>query len=57
MGKGILLPAPKLAMKLALGEQADMILTGQRVRSKKIEEHGFKFEFNDLKSALEDIYN
>jgi uncharacterized protein (TIGR01777 family) len=46
-------PAPML--KLALGEVADIMLTGQRVEPRRAREAGFKFRFADIDSALRDI--
>jgi uncharacterized protein len=49
------MPTPAFPMRIALGEQADLLLEGQRVVPKRILEQGFTFTFPDLKSALEDI--
>ena len=51
-----LLPAPALALRLALGEMADLILTGQRAVPNRLLDLGYKFRFPDLDSALQDIY-
>lgn len=45
-------PVPKLALKLALGEMADVVLSSQRVKPDILEKINFKFQFPDLKSAL-----
>lgn len=47
---------PGFVMKLAFGEMSDLLLTGQAVIPEKLEECGFKFEFNELKPALENIF-
>lgn len=47
---------PAFGLKLALGEMAQMVLGGNKVSSKKIEQEGFKFRYPDLESALEKIY-
>jgi hypothetical protein len=39
---------------MALGEMAQIILTGRRVSSEKIEKTGFKFKFKNLEEALRD---
>ncbi|MEX2590112.1 MAG: TIGR01777 family oxidoreductase, partial [Chitinophagales bacterium] len=57
IGKGILMPTPGFAIKLMLGEMANMVLTGQRVSCKKIQSTGFEYKYPDLKTALEDIYS
>lgn len=52
----VMLPAPEFALRLALGEMADTVLDSTRVSSEKIEKAGFKFQYSDLSSALQDIY-
>lgn len=47
---------PGFGLKLALGEMAQMVLGGNKVSSKKIEQEGFNFRYPDLESALEKIY-
>jgi hypothetical protein len=54
-GFNIMLPAPSFALRLALGEMADMILGSTRVSSQKIESQGFKFKFPEAVAALKDI--
>ncbi len=51
----LLVPSPSFAMRLAMGEMADVVLSGSNVLSKKIEAEGFKFQHATLKPALEDI--
>ncbi len=51
----LLVPSPAFAMRLAMGEMADVVLTGSKVSSDKIEGDGFSFEHPELKSALQDI--
>jgi hypothetical protein len=48
-------PAPAPMLRLALGEVADILLTGQRVEPRRAREAGFKFRFADIDSALRDI--
>ncbi|MBI1807899.1 MAG: TIGR01777 family protein [Ignavibacteria bacterium] len=48
-------PVPGFFLRGALGEMAEMLLTGQRVVPKKLEEGGFKFQFPTLDAALTDI--
>jgi uncharacterized protein (TIGR01777 family) len=54
--RAILTPVPTLALRLALGEMADMLLSSQRCSNEKILKTGYRFRFADLRSALEDIY-
>lgn len=54
--KPLFLPAvPAFALKLFLGEMADLVLTGSNVSSKKIQQEGFQFEFTKLEDALADL--
>ncbi len=45
---------PAFIMQLILGEMAQIVLTGQRVSSNKIESSGFKFQHTSLEEALRD---
>jgi uncharacterized protein (TIGR01777 family) len=47
-------PAPAPALKLALGEMAGLLLTGQQAIPERLKEEGFEFEYPDLKPALEE---
>ena len=49
------LPAPAFALKIVLGEFAGVLLEGQKVLPKRLEELGFEFRFPDIDSALGDI--
>lgn len=52
-GYSIWLPnVPAFILQFALGEMAQIVLTGRRVASNKIEAIGFKFEFTQLNLAL-----
>lgn len=56
--KPLFLPnIPKFVMKTILGEMSYLLFASQRVSSKKIEEEGFAFEYTNVCSALEGIYN
>jgi uncharacterized protein (TIGR01777 family) len=48
---------PSFALKLVLGEMAQMVLGGNKVSSKKIRDAGFEFRYPNLEEALEKIYN
>jgi uncharacterized protein (TIGR01777 family) len=49
-------PVPAFALKLALGEMAELLLlNGQRVVPERLLQAGFKFQFADAESALEDV--
>ncbi|MGH7829563.1 MAG: TIGR01777 family oxidoreductase, partial [Candidatus Binatia bacterium] len=47
-------PVPAFALRLLLGEMADMLLTGQRVLPAKAQKLGFTFKYPDLRQALQD---
>jgi len=49
-------PAPAFAVRLALGEMADVALTGQRVLPDKARALGFEFRYPLLEPALRAIY-
>jgi hypothetical protein len=49
------LPTPGFAMKVLLGESADVLLTGQHVVPKRMLEEGFVFRFPELEPALRDL--
>jgi uncharacterized protein (TIGR01777 family) len=49
-------PVPAFALKLALGEMAGMLLTGQRVVPSKLIANGYSFRFPKLDRALSDIF-
>lgn len=50
------LGVPGFGLKLVLGEMAQMVLGGNKVSSKKIENQGFTFQFDDLEKAMKAIY-
>jgi uncharacterized protein (TIGR01777 family) len=50
-----LLPAPSFALRLAMGEMADAVLTSARVSSEKILNYGFEFSFPELVPAVQDL--
>jgi uncharacterized protein len=50
------LKAPAFAMRLAMGEMADMLLHGQRVLPAKAERMGFQFTFRALEPALQSLH-
>ncbi len=50
-----LLTIPAAALKLALGEMADVVLASQRMLPRRLEAAGFQFQFPDLESAVIDL--
>jgi len=51
----ILPPIPSFILKLLLGEMAGLVLTGVKVSNQRIQMSGFKFQFDNLESALRDL--
>lgn len=49
-------PAPALTLKLVYGEMASIVLEGSRISSEKIRNAGYTFEYENLHSALKDIF-
>ncbi|MFM9924123.1 TIGR01777 family oxidoreductase [Variovorax sp. H27-G14] len=49
------MPTPAAPVKLLLGEQADLLLEGQRVVPAHLLRTGFRFMFPDARSALTDL--
>jgi len=57
LDKPLFLPnVPQFAMKAILGEMSYLLFASQRVSSKKIEEEGFVFHYQNICRALEAIY-
>jgi uncharacterized protein len=50
-----LFPVPGLVLKLALGEVADVLLTGQYVEPRHASDSGFAFRFASIDAALRDV--
>ncbi|HEX5760904.1 MAG TPA: TIGR01777 family oxidoreductase [Thermoanaerobaculia bacterium] len=55
LGRPAFMPAPAPALRLALGEMADMLLTGQRAVPKRLRELGYPFRFPAIEPALQDL--
>ena len=54
--KPLFLPAvPAWALRMVLGEMAQLVLASQRVSSEKIELEGFGFKYHNVHQALEDL--
>jgi hypothetical protein len=56
LGRPSWVHAPAFAIRLALGEFGEMILTGQRVLPEKIMKAGYEFKYSRLEDALRAIY-
>jgi NAD dependent epimerase/dehydratase family enzyme len=55
MRRPAFIPVPGFAMRLAFGEVANLVLSGQRVLPQRLLEHGFKFDFPTADDALTDL--
>ncbi len=53
MNRPSLFPVPGFVLKIALGEMADMLTTGQHVLPQRALENGFTFTYTELPQALE----
>jgi uncharacterized protein len=51
----LLLPTPAFALRLGMGEMADVVLGSTRVSSQKVQNQGFVFKFSDALTALKDL--
>jgi len=49
------LPVPAFALKLALGDMSEMLLASQRVLPTVAKSAGFRFQYPDLRAALENL--
>lgn len=50
-----ILPVPAFALKLALGEMSEMVLASQRVLPTVAKSAGFRFQYPELRPALENL--
>jgi uncharacterized protein (TIGR01777 family) len=49
------MPVPALALRLLYGEMAEIVLTGQRLVPRRLEELGYRFRQPDLDAALREV--
>lgn len=57
MIRPVLVPLPSVALNLALGEMATIILDGQRALPQKLTDTGFRFQFSEAEAAIRDLLN
>lgn len=50
------MPAPAFALKLALGEMSQIVLSSQRVAPRALEQAGYEFRYSRLAEALAALY-
>jgi NAD dependent epimerase/dehydratase family enzyme len=53
--KGLFFPVPSIFLQAALGSMSGMVLKGSRVSPEKIIKAGYRFKFDNLQDALNDI--
>jgi len=56
LGRPSWAPAPAFALRLALGELAEVLLGGQTVAPRKLLDAGYRFRYSDADAALAAIY-
>jgi uncharacterized protein (TIGR01777 family) len=54
-GFSVLTPAPAFALRLAMGEMADVVLYSTRVKAEKIQSQGFTFKYPTIEEALSNL--
>lgn len=55
LGRPAIMPAPAFAMRLVMGDMADMVLNGQRQLPVHAEQLGFTFSYRALEPALQSL--
>lgn len=55
LGRPTFMPVPAFMVRLALGEFAEVILTGQKVLPRRLLEAGFEYRFPFIDQALQDL--
>ncbi len=55
LGRPAVVPAPSLALRLMLGEVAEVLLASQKMVPDRLIADGFAFRFRDVESALADL--
>jgi uncharacterized protein len=56
LNRPLILPAvPGFALRMILGEMAEMVLTGSKVSGEKIQKTGYKFKYPSLDNALRNL--
>ena len=55
MGRPSLLPVPAIALKAIFGEMAVVLLEGQRMIPKRLQEAGFTFKYQTAEAGAADV--
>jgi uncharacterized protein (TIGR01777 family) len=53
----VLPKVPEFGLKLVMGEMSEIVLASQRVSAAKVLHQGFRYEYPELKPALDSFYN
>lgn len=56
LNRPVIFRVPAFVMRLAFGEMADLLLTGQAVLPERLEQAGYTFQYRELQPALSAIY-
>ncbi|MCS6933956.1 MAG: TIGR01777 family oxidoreductase [Chitinophagales bacterium] len=54
--RAMLVPAPPVVIRLAMGEMSEMLLSSERCSAQKIQQAGYRFQYPDAISALKQIF-
>jgi NAD dependent epimerase/dehydratase family enzyme len=49
------LPVPSAALRLLYGEMAQIVITGQRVLPRRLQDQGYEFRHPEIEPALRDV--
>ena len=52
-----LFPVPKIALRIVLGEMADVVLSSQKVLPEKVAENNYTFKYTNLADAFSSIFS
>ncbi len=55
LGRPAFLPVPAFLMKALLGEMSTVLLDGQRMIPRRLEQAGFVFQYPEIGMALQDL--
>lgn len=55
IGFGVVIPAPRFALRLTLGEMANVVLNSNKVTPTNLLDAGFDYKFSDLSEAINDL--
>ena len=56
MDRPSLIPVPAFALNTMFGEVATIVLEGQKVLPKRLQELGYQFQFPEAEAAVRDLY-